>query len=110
MKGDDLYLRHIHQAVEKIEKYTKEISFDAFRQDDMRFDAVVRELEIIGEAAGKISENFREVHAEIPWSKMLGMRNRLIHEYFGVDDDIVWRTCTEDLPPLRSILHSILEE
>lgn len=67
-------------------------------------DAVVRELEIIGEAAGQCNEDFKKNNPEVPWKEAIGMRNRLIHEYFGVDLSVVWTTCMEDLPILKSAL------
>lgn len=76
-------------------------------KDDMMCDAVTKELEIIGEAASKCSSLFKAKHPKIPWSEVVGMRNRLIHEYFGIDLDVVWTTCQEDLPLLKKALKAI---
>ena len=97
MDKDKLYLQHIVEAVGKIRAYTKGLTLEAFKADSLRQDGVVRELEIIGEAARMISEKTKLAHPDIPWYQIVGMRNRLIHEYFGVDFDAVWKTITEDL-------------
>ncbi|OGB89533.1 hypothetical protein A2625_01260 [candidate division WOR-1 bacterium RIFCSPHIGHO2_01_FULL_53_15] len=108
MKNDLVYLEHIAEAIQKIEKYLKEVSFEQFSGNDMLIDAVIRELEIIGEAANQISGKARDQYPSMPWSQMIGMRNRLIHEYFGVNKKIVWETCSTDLKELRKILATIL--
>jgi uncharacterized protein with HEPN domain len=97
MDKDKLYLRHIVEAVEKIRRYTKGLTLDAFKADTLVQDGVVRELEIIGEAARMVSEATKKSHSDIRWYEIAGMRNRLIHEYFGVDLDVVWKTVAEDL-------------
>ncbi len=109
MKDDTVYLRHIYEAIEKVERYLSDGSFDSFSQNNMMVDAVVRELEIIGEAAGNLSNSFCEKHQQIPWSEVMGMRNVLIHEYFNVDLPIVWDTCKKNLPELKSFIADILD-
>jgi uncharacterized protein with HEPN domain len=108
--GDRIYLRHIADAIATIEEYLTGLTCGTFGERRMVVDAVVRELEIIGEAAGNVSETFRSEHPELPVQLMVGMRNRLIHEYFGVKTDVVWDTCMEDLPRLKEIVLSVLEE
>jgi uncharacterized protein with HEPN domain len=108
MSGDQVYLRHIIEAIEKIERYIAGVKFDDFFLSDMLIDAVVRELEIIGEAAGNISEACQKKNLQVPWVEIIGMRNRLIHEYFGVDKKIVWDTCLLDLKDLKSKIASII--
>lgn len=108
MKNELVYLRHIIDAVEKIERYLADTSYKSFSENDMLIDAVVRELEIIGEAAGNISTSFHKKYPEVPWSKMIGMRNRLIHEYFGVNKKVVWETCITDLKELKKLILPIL--
>lgn len=110
MKDDRVYLRHILDAIEKIEQYCMGIEPAEFIHDDMRVDAVVRELIIIGEATAHLSSGFQASHADIPYADIVGMRNRLIHEYFGVDVDAVFKTCEEDLPALRKIIENNLQQ
>ena len=76
----------------------------------MAVDAVVRELEIIGEAARNVSSAYRATHPEIPFAEMIGMRNRLIHDYLGVDCDVVWQTCQADLPGLRKTMEALVRQ
>jgi uncharacterized protein with HEPN domain len=108
MKDDLVYLEHIFEAIQKIEKYLLNVSYDQFVDNDMQIDAVVRELEIIGEAANQISGEAKSQYSTMPWSQMIGMRNRLIHEYFGVNKKIVWETCSTDLKELKKILALII--
>lgn len=88
----NLYLNDILESIEKILEYTEGIDFDEFCEDSMVFDAVIRNFEIIGEAARNIPDNLRLTFSHIPWADMVGMRNILIHGYFGVDYSIVWNT------------------
>ena len=97
MDKDKLYLQHIVEAVGKIREYTKGITLEEFKANTLIQDGVIRKLEIIGEASRMISENTKKLHQDIPWYEISGMRNRLIHEYFGVDLDAVWKTISEDL-------------
>lgn len=99
-----MYLKHIVEAVGKIRTYTDGFTFETFKADALCEDGVVRELEIIGEAARMISEATKKKYSDVPWHQIVGMRNRLIHEYFGVDFDAVWKTVTEDLPALMEKL------
>jgi uncharacterized protein with HEPN domain len=109
MKRDDtVYLRHILDAIELIEGYTKGMSENEFLSASMAHDAVVRQIEIIGEAARNVSDTFREKHAKIPWGKIIGIRNKIIHEYFNVNYAIVWDTITDDLPVLKKSIKNIL--
>ncbi len=95
-----LYLQDIKDCVEKIKSYTENLSFDDFREDGKIIDALVRNLEIIGEAANNIPEEVKSKYPDIPWQKMISMRNKVIHEYFGVDTEIIWKTAKEDIPEL----------
>lgn len=108
MKDDRVYLRHILEAIGKIESYIKDRSYDFFCEDEMMIDAVIRELEIIGEAASSISDDFRKSFPNLPYKEMTEMRNNLIHEYFDVDTEIVWETCKNDLPPLKEKLAIVM--
>ncbi|MFC1794838.1 DUF86 domain-containing protein [Planctomycetota bacterium] len=110
MKNDRTYLTHILEAIDSIEEYLQGVTFDQFSSTKMIIDAVVRELEIVGEAANNLSEEFRERHSNILWRRMKDMRNFLIHEYFGVNTKVVWDTCNNDLPSLKQFVNAILEE
>lgn len=112
MEDDKLYLSHILDAIEDIQKYVSDLTVDQFMLTDEQIvrDAVVRKLEIIGEAAKHFSEKFKTKHSDIPWKEIVGMRDNLIHEYFDVAWDIVWSTVKEDLPPLKNKLLIILKQ
>ncbi len=109
MSGDQVYLRHILDAVAKIEGYIHRMSQEQFTSNAMAIDAVVRELEIIGEAAGHVSAEVQRKRPGVPWRRITGVRNTLIREYFDVDVGLVWKTCRDDLPALRQELISLLE-
>jgi uncharacterized protein with HEPN domain len=108
MKNNLFYFNHIAEAVASIEKFIGDADYNGFQTNKMMVDAVIRELGIIGEAANNIGLEFRALHPEIPWDKMIDMRNFLIHEYFGVRADIVWDTVKNDLPELKQIISKIL--
>jgi uncharacterized protein with HEPN domain len=92
-----LLLEDMIEAGLKIKKYTASHSFDEFVKDEKTVDAVVRNLEIIGEAANRIDEVYKHTHAHIAWFRLRGLRNRIVHEYFGVDLGIIWTILEEDL-------------
>lgn len=102
------YLSDILQAIGDIRSYTTGMTVDAFRIDRKTQQAVIRCLEVVGEATKKIPPVLRDRHPETPWQEIAGMRDKLIHEYFGVDLDIVWETAREDLVPFESALRSLL--
>ena len=110
MKNDKTYLAHILEAIESIEDYIKGITFKQFTANKMMIDAVVRELEIIGEASNNLSNKFREQHNNMLWRQIKDMRNFLIHEYFGVNTKIVWDTCKNDLPQLKTFVKKNFDE
>jgi uncharacterized protein with HEPN domain len=95
----------ILDAIAKIERYVQDFTFEQFRDDEKTVDAVVRNLEVIGEAVRHLSNQSAQLPTSIPWSDIAGMRNILIHEYFGVDLAILWQTIKSDLPALKSALH-----
>ncbi|MCP1663158.1 MULTISPECIES: HepT-like ribonuclease domain-containing protein [Methanocalculus] len=106
--NDTVYIRHAIDAAEKAIEISQEISKKDLHGDDVYSLALIRLLEIIGEAANHVSKKYKLDHPEVPWSHMIGMRNRLIHGYFDIDIDIVWDTVNKDLPPLVSLLKKIL--
>ena len=100
----DLLLNDILDSIDRIEQYTKGMSFDKFSNDQKTIDAVARNFEIIGEAANRIPDEFKEIHSAIEWYKVVGLRHRIIHEYFGIDLHIIWQIIHTDLPVLRDAL------
>ena len=103
----DLLLNDILESIDKVEQYTRGMSFDTFSNDQKSIDAVVRNLEIIGEAANRLPDDFKERHSNVEWYKVVGLRNRIIHEYFGIDLQIIWQIVHVDLPELRQTLSRI---
>lgn len=109
-RSENLYLRDIVDSIQNIEKYTKNLSSKKFSNDRLVIDAVVRNLEIIGEAAKHVSKATKSAHPDVPWKEMTGMRNKVIHEYFGVDVDIVWETVENSLPTLGKSIQKLLKK
>jgi len=107
-KDNLVYIEDILGAIEKISEYTLGTEKDGFLANGMIVDAVVRNLEIVGEAASKLTVSFREAHSSVEWRKMIGMRNRIIHSYDTVDPEIVWDVVRHDLPELKVRLKEIL--
>jgi len=103
------FLEDIVESISKILNYTNSYNFDDFKNDDKTVDAVIRNLEIIGEASNKIPINIREKYTSVPWDEMYRMRNKAIHEYFGVDYEIVWDIVSNYLPENLSQIKDILE-
>ena len=104
-----LFLEDIIDSIEKIEKYIIGMDFTNFAGDDKTVDAVVRNLEIIGEESKNIPENIKAEHSEVPWHRMAGLRNVLAHEYFGIDLNIIWKIARENLPEVVPLLKKILK-
>lgn len=102
------YLQDIIDSITDIENFIKEMNFNAFEKDKKTVNAVVRSLEVIGEAVKKIPDDVKRKNIDIPWKNIAGMRDKLIHEYFGVDEEIVWKMASEELPPLKNLFQEIL--
>ena len=105
---DMMYLRHIYDATVQIERYVAGVSEERFSQTSLLQDGVIRQLEIIGEATKRLSRDLRHQYSEIPWQDIAGMRDKLIHDYLGVDVKTVWLTAKEDVPELRAQVKMIL--
>jgi uncharacterized protein with HEPN domain len=102
------YIEDILNAVESIEEFILDMGFEEFIRDRKTNFAVVRSLEIMGEAAKNIPDSVREKYPDIPWKDMAGMRDKMIHHYFGVDYNVVWKTISEDIPLIKPIIQEIL--
>ncbi len=103
-----LFLEDIVSSIQKIEDYIGGMSFEGFLGDNRTVDAVLRNLEIIGEASKNISPEIREGHPDIPWGRMTGLRNIVSHEYFGIDLSIIWRIITVNLPQTKPLIEKML--
>ena len=108
-RDETVYIRHMLDAIDRIEQYISGVDEDGFFSDSMLQDAVVRQLEILGEAAGRVSRETCGRASEIPWAEVTGTRHRLIHDYFEVDTELVWRVATVDLEALKPKLEALLQ-
>lgn len=109
MKGDEVYLKHIFDAIEKIESYIS-VGHDSFISISHWQDAVIRQLEIIGEATKRLSPDLRTQYTEVPWRRIAVLRDVLIHQYMGVDLEAVWSITQKDLPVLKNRIELILAD
>jgi uncharacterized protein with HEPN domain len=111
MKRDyALYVKDILDAIERIDEFTREMDFHDFLKDDRTASAVIRKLEIIGEASKNIPNQVRKRYKVLPWSDMARMRDKISHAYFGVDYEIVWKVVKERLPGIKAIITQILQD
>ena len=110
MRDYKLYLDDIIEATKRIEKYTKGLTLERFKKNDLTIDGVVRNLEIIGEAVKNIPTNVKDKHPDIEWKKIAGLRDILAHEYFGIDVDILWDIVDNKLPELKKEISCLLKK
>ncbi len=106
----NLYLQDIVEAADRVASYVESMTRSEFETDQMRIDAVIRNLGIIGEAVKKIPDSIREKYPSVPWHNIAGLRNRVIHVYFNVNMDVVWDALQTKLPPLKTQIQRILKE
>ncbi|MFQ6107205.1 MAG: DUF86 domain-containing protein [Thermoplasmata archaeon] len=104
------YVDDILDSMDAIEEFVEGMSFDDFEKDRKTIYAVVRAIEIIGEAAKKVPDSVRTKHPDIPWKDMAGMRDKVIHEYFGVDLEIVWETVSRHIPTIKPLMKAVLKD
>ena len=110
MRDVSLYLQDILDAMQASEKFVEGIGFEEFKEDDKTSSAVVRKFEIIGEASRQVPKEFRIKYPQIPWKEMAGMRDRLIHLYFGIKYELVWHTIKDVIPVVKPVILEILAD
>ncbi len=104
MWRDDAYMLDMLLAARKVQSYTRNVNLERFRDDDLIQNAVMHQIQIIGEAARKISRQYKDAHSEIPWQMIIGMRNRLVHEYFDIIPERVWDVVDRDIPEVIQLI------
>ncbi len=107
-RSAELLLEDILESCDRILEYTKGITFEEFRKNYLVVDAVVRNFTVIGEAAGRIPDDFKREHTEIDWDRIRGFRNRIVHDYFGIDYQIVWLIIENNIPELGELIKKII--
>ncbi len=110
MRNPNLYLVDILEAMEAIGIFVEDMEFEDFEADDKTSSAVIRKFEIIGEATKNVPESIRQKYSTIPWREMAGMRDKLIHFYFGIKYDLVWATIKDVIPEVKPLIRKILED
>lgn len=103
-------IEHIIQAIDNVVMFVEGVSFDDFSKDKMMFFAVVKNIEIIGEAANKLTKELRNQHSEVEWDVIVGMRHVLVHDYYNINPAMAWNTAIINLPKLKPLMLSILKE
>lgn len=110
MKQPELYLSHIIKAIDTIQEYLKGFSHDDFLKDEKTQDAVIRNLEIIGEASSKLEQEFIKQLPQIPWRDIKDFRNKLIHDYWELNLEVIWEAATKEIPELKKLLEPVVEK
>lgn len=110
MRDHRLYLKDILEAMEAIEEFVGGIELEELKQDDKTSSAVIRKFEIIGEATKGVPEDIRQRYPDVPWREMAGMRDKLIHFYFGIDYNLVWQAIKSRIPQIKPRIRQILED
>lgn len=108
MKDNTFYLRHILDAIETIEMHLAGLSYDGFKNSRLLYDATLMEFIVMGEQAVALTDEFKEKHPNVPWHKMVGMRNEISHAYYRIKPRVVWNTYKEELPQLKKYVQEIL--
>jgi len=103
------YIQDILDSITDIENFIKDMNFEEFTKDRKTINAVVRSIEVIGEATKKIPKTLIDRYSDIPWEKMAGMRDKLIHEYFGIDIEILWKVAKDEVSPLKPLIQNTLK-
>ncbi len=109
-KGVSIFIEHILENIEDVNSFMKGVSKDNLKDNKEKLNAVVRSLEVIGEAAKNLPKSFRDKHQNIPWKKIIGTRDIMIHRYFGVDLDVLWKILKDDLPALKKQVEIIKKD
>ena len=105
-----LYVKDILQNMRDAEEFIQELSYDQFQSDKKTLNAVMRSIEVIGEAAKKVPDTIRTKYPSVPWKEMAGMRDKIIHFYFGVDREAVWLVVKERIPALKPLIEQVLRD
>ncbi len=109
MSSDIVFLEHIRDSLREVQTFIKNEDYESFLENRMVQNAVMRSFEVVGEAARRVSPEFREAHPEAPWRLMGDFRNKLIHDYFELDPEIIWKTATEDAPALLGQIENLID-
>jgi len=109
-RNELLYFLDVLDACNKIKDFIDKMSYDEFVKDEKTQYAVIRAFEIIGEASKKINQELKSIYSELPWREMSGMRDKLIHDYFGINTEVIWKTATEDIPSLKTQINEIIKQ
>ena len=110
VKSQRVFIEHMLDSISAIKEFSKNTSLNDLLSSRIKQSAIVREIEIIGEAAKNISENLKKTHKEVPWRDIIGTRDRMIHQYFGVDMEVVWNIVKRDIPTLEKQLVKIKKD